>query len=310
MSIVAVVAASAFTTLTGCDDPLEPDRVEVVNKTKTDDSTPPKEGERPKSENLDVAKEDGTLHEATDEQIKQLTTAKQLFLANDLAGAEEAFKVLIASGPLSPQKVSGYVALGQIYRETGRVEKAQALFERLVSKAPEIPEGHFMLARALGERGEATAAIKAYEKTLNLQPDYLQAYVELGGMYDAAGRTEDAQNIFFKYEKKIYELAGRLEKKDTPPEDKLHILDVFGFVDDDRASAAIVKSIADPNPRVRERAIYLALDFQLGEARPLLETLAKNDPDQRVRFAAKEAYAGLKNAPVGTATPTVVAPKK
>jgi HEAT repeat protein len=144
-----------------------------------------------------------------------------------------------------------------------------------------------------------------------LQPDYLQAYVELGGMYDKAGRAEDAQNIFFKYEKKVYELAGKLENAETAVEDKIHILDVFSFVDDDRASAAILKAIADADPLVRERAIYLALEFELGDARPILEKLAENDPNQRVRLAAKEALAGLTGAPTGAAAPTIIGdPKK
>lgn len=297
------ISLVAVALLVACEDPPEPAKVEYVapEKPVTTASTT-----ADTKVDADVAKPDGSLHEATDEQIRQLDEAKKLFLAGDLAGAEEAFKVLLASGPLSPQKVSGYVALGQIYRETERTAKAVELFEKLVAKAPQVPEGHFMLARARAAQGEATKAVRAYEKTLKLQPDYLQAYVELGGMYEQAGRSEDAQNIFFKYEKKVYELAGMLEKQETTQEDKLHILDVFSFVDDDRASAAILKSIADGDPRVRERAIYLAQEFQLGDAVPVLEKLAENDPDQRVRFAAKEAVAGLAGAPTGQAAPTVL----
>jgi hypothetical protein len=48
----------------------------------------------------------------------------------------------------------------------------------------------------------------------------------------------------------------------------------------------------------------------LGEARGVLKTLAENDPDQRVRFAAKEALAGLADAPVGPGSPRIVAPKQ
>lgn len=290
----------------GCDKADEPDTVDYVAPDTTEGQAAVEKGEstaQNAAEELNRPKENGTLHDATDAQIKQLEAAKALFFDGDLAGAEEAFKVLIATGPLSPEKVSAYVALGQIYRETDRQDKAVELFEKLTTLAPAIPEGHFMLGRAYADQSESTRAIKSYERTIQMQPDYLRAYVELGGLYNLAGRSEDAQNILFKYEKKVYGLAGKLESADTPTEDKLHILDVFGFVDDDRVSSAIMKSILDPDPRVRETAIYLARDYRLGDARPALKVLAENDPSQRVRFAAGEVYDALEGAPTGTAAP-------
>lgn len=292
---------------TGCEKESEPTTVDYVAPEPKDDEATSKNAEttaQNAAAELNRPKEDGSLHDATNEQIKQLDAAKKLFFAGDLAGAEKAFKELIATGPLSPEKVSAYVALGQIYRETDRQDEAVELFQKLTSVAPTIPEGHFMLGRAYADQSESTRAIKSYERAIQMQPDYLQAYVELGGIYNVAGRSEDAQNILFKYEKKVYELAGKLESADTPPEEKLHILDVFGFVDDDRVSAAVLKAILDPDPQVREAAIYLAQDYRLGDARPALKVLAENDPSQRVRFAAEEAYDALEGAPTGTAAPT------
>lgn len=301
----AALVTTVLVSLAACDskEPAEADDTVLRTVEETPQTTATVDPTVDETE-LDRAKKDGTLHDATDEQVARLDAAKKLFFAGDLAGAERGFDSVIAVGPLSPEKVSAYVALGQIYRETDRQEEAVTLLEKLTSMAPAIPEGHYMLGRAYADQGESTRAIKAYERTLQMQPDYLQAYVELGGIYNVAGRSEDAQNILFKYEKKVYELAGKLESTETAPEEKLQILDVFGFVDDDRASAAIIKSIIDPDPRVREAAIYLAQDYRLGDARPALKVLAENDPSKRVRFAAEEAYKALEGAPTGSAAPT------
>ena len=252
--------------------------------------------EEPKKVEIEIVREepkDG-LGPGTDEQQQLLIRAKSAFLNEQWDEAEARFKELTQTQPVSGPVVTAYIALGQIYNDSDRAQSAQELYEELLKKAPKVPEVHFVMARTLAEQGDTTKAMREYEMTVKLQPDYLQAIVELAGLYAKSGRKEEAEKLFFSYEKKVYDLAGTLEKKDTPPEEKLRILEIFSFVDDDRANQAIAKTVLDPDPTVRERAIWLAVDLDIASIRPQLEVLGTADPDRRVRLAAKEAMRQLK----------------
>ncbi len=253
---------------------------------------------------------DDAMGPGTEEQQQLLIRAKTAFLTEDWDEAEARFKDLTALGPVSGPQVTAFIALGQIYNDSERQDEAQALYTTLLEKAPTTPEVHFVMARTLAEQGETTRAIKEYEQTITLQPDYLQAMVEVGGLYTKAGRKEEAERILYKYEQKVYKLAGELEKDDTHPERKLELLEIFSFVNDDRANQAVAKNVLDPDPVVRERAIWLAVDLKLGSVAPKLRILAEGDPSRRVQLAAREALRTLDDAPTAGAKPTFVRDKK
>lgn len=246
------------------------------------------------------------LPAGTDAQRALLNEAKGYFLNEEWDRAQRVFEKLVTTGEISAPQVTAYVALGEIYREDGQTERALALYKELQEKAPRVPEVHFMTARALAESGETTRAMRGYEMTLKLQPDYLQAYVELGGLLARSGREDEAQKIFLRYERKIYEMAKILESPDAHPDDQEHVLEVFSFVQDDRANAAILKSLSNPSAQVREKAVTLAEEFRLGAARESLEEMAENDPELRVRLAAKQAVETLEDAPDDGSAPTFV----
>lgn len=247
----------------------------------------------------------------TPEQQDLLAVAKGHFMANELEAARTAFEALVKTGPLSAPKITGYIALGQIYKELGEGAKARVLYAELVRIAPEVPEAHFMHGRALAEARETTAAIRAYEATIRLQPDYLQAYVELGALYVHAGRDEEAQKVFLMYEQRVYGLAKKLEDTKSPVEDRLAVLEVFSFIQDDRASQAIMIALKDPAPEVREQAVVLAEEFGIGEALKHISLMSLGDSDLRVRMAARGALERMEDAPIEGSRPTVVTdPKK
>lgn len=249
---------------------------------------------------------DDAMGPGTEAQQQLLIQAKSAFLNERWEEAEARFKELTALGPVSGPQVTAYIALGSIYNDSDRGEEAQALYTELLEKAPDTPEVHFVMARTLAEQGESTRAMRAYEKTIKLQPDYLQAMVELGGLYSKAGRKEEAERMLYGYEKKVYKLAAELEHADAAPEKKLELLEIFSFVNDDRANQAIAKTVLDPDPAVRERAIWLAVDLELGVIKPNLEVLAERDPSRRVQLAAREALKSLEDAPEAGASPTIV----
>ncbi len=289
--------------LVACDESAE--KSSEPTETRTE-----KKAELPE-EPTEEAKAAAELPEGTDEQLTILDRAKGHFLNNEFDAATKYFTRLVKTGPVSSAQVTAYIALGEIYREDGDAEKALKLYEELRKKAPNLPEVQFMTGRALAEQGETSKAIRAYEHAIKLQPDYLQAYVELGGLYTRAGREAEGQKIFLEYEKRVYSMAKTLENPKADPLEQVHVLEVFSFVQDDRATSAILVALSSPHPPVRERAVELAEEFQLGAATERLEKMAVQDPHLRVRMAARKAAETLTGAPVEGASPTFVDdPKK
>ena len=297
-----VIAALLVSSIAACKrkeaPPAEPRAPEAA-------TTPAPQTKEVEVEVVRAPPEDG-LGPGTEAQQQLLVQAKSAFLNENWEDAEKHFRALTETGPVSGPQVTAFIALGSIYNDSDRGDEAKALYEVLATKAPAIAEVHFVLARTLAEQGDTTRAMRAYERTVGLQPDYLQAIVELAGLYAKSGRKEEAEKLFYDYEKKVYSLAGKLESPDTPTPEKLRILDIFSFVDDDRANQAIAKSILDPDPLVRERVIWLAADLDIASIQPKLEVLGTADPSRSVRAAAKEALRQLADGDAAGDAPRVV----
>ncbi len=277
-------------------------------------ATPPTQtNQQPKSEKAKEADKvqaqatkDGELGPGTKEQQDIMLTAKTFFLQDNWDAAAVEFEKLTKTGPVSGPQVTAYIALGQIYQDQSKPEKALHLYEELLKKAPEVAEVQFVVGRAYAEQGETTKAIKAYELTIKYQPNYLQAYTEVASLYAKAGRNEESAKMFLDYEQRVYRLAGQLEKAETTPQEALEILEVFSFIQDDRANQAILKSLDSPHAAVRERAVVLTMEFKLGAATEKIQRMANDDPDLRVRMMAKEALKSTTGAPVDGSSPTFV----
>ena len=246
--------------------------------------------------------DEGILGPGTDEQRVLLAKAKASMLTDDWESAEREFNRVIKTGEMSGPQVTAYIALAQIHRDNDEPDKALELLAKL--QEVELAEVQFVVARALTDSGESTKAMRAYEKTIKLQPDYLQAIVELAGLYAKAGKKDQAEKLFFDYEKKVYGYAKKLESMDTPPEERLHALEVFTFVDDDRANQAIVRALNDPEPKIRLEAVDLVRDMKLGAAKEKIALMESADPDLKVRMAAKETLKVIATAPKTGAEPT------
>jgi tetratricopeptide (TPR) repeat protein len=257
----------------------------------------------PKLERADGA-DDGqptdpsTLPKGTEEQMSLLARAKSAFLSGRMDEAERLFKLLSETGPITGPRVSAYIALGQIYNESGRAEEAVELYEGLAEKVDDVPEVQIVVARSLAKQGETTKAIEAYRKLLSKQPDYIFALIELAELYDKAGRDEKSAKTLYKYEQKIYAMSEQLGKKETPVQQKLHILDVFSMVSDDKAIDASVAALKNPSPAVRAKAAVVLEQMGAVEAVDILKAVADKDPNPRVRLSAKTAAKTLSKSQV------------
>jgi tetratricopeptide (TPR) repeat protein len=253
-----------------------------------------------KPEATEDKQEQGPLGEGTDVQRRLMAKAKQAFLSEQTDQAEKLFKALAKTEPVSGPQVSAVIALAQIYNETDRAAQAIALYDSLAERVSDVAEVQLVIARAYAEQGEATKAIKAYKKLMDVQPDYVFAWLELGKLYSEAGREDDAAKALYTYEKRVYGLAEKLENPKTEPAERIHILDIFSLVSDDRATQATVKMLGTEVPKVRQKAATVLGETAAGEAKKVLDHVAINDPNLGVRMAAKDALGRIKKAGVPT----------
>lgn len=280
-----------------------------ITKEKTQKKSP----EIVKKETTPIKKEkaDGNnLGPGSDEQIQLLIQAKTALISEDWEASDVIFKKLVATEALSSPRVTAYIALSNSYRDSEKPDKAVELLNELESMVTELPEVHFVLARAYGDLRQFDKSILAYEKTLKLQPDYLQALIELGGTYLKTGRKEEGEKMFYAYEKQIHKFAKVLENPKSAEADQLHVLDVFDFLDDDRANQSIVRALDADFPKVREKAINLIQNLRLGSTQEKLEKMMNEDINLRVRMTAKEALLVIHGAPKTGEKPVVERPKK
>ncbi len=291
----------------GCDKPAEEASPQTATQNQTAAQTAAQTaGQTTVQIAVQTGKNTQGLGAGTPEQVELLMTAKADFLADNWDAAQVVFEKLATTGPISGPQVTAMIALAEIYKSKNETAKASALYMDLLARAPDIAEVQFIAGRSLAENGDTTKGIAAYEKAIALDDNYLQAFVELGGLYVKAGRTEDANKTFLLYEQRIYTMAKVLEDKTADPIYKLEILEIFSFVKDDRANQAIIGALVDPVPEVRERAVTLTEEFFLGEAVETIRRLSIEDPDTRVRIAARAAIERLEGASKEGAHPTFV----
>lgn len=254
--------------------------------------TPP--GGSPKS--AGSGKSPAELKPGTAKQRRLLKKAKKAFLTDDLQKAEPRFKKVIETGPMTGTKASAYIALAQIYIQSGKSGAAVDLLQTIPDPGDEIVEVRLILARAFAAQDERREAVDEYREVLDLQPNYVFVYPSLGALYTEMGDKKKAAELYLKYENKIVSMARALEHPDkSKPINRVNILDIFSAVTDERAVAAVDTALDDPNARVRAKAAATAATMKSVSSRPKLKRLASDDPNKYVRLAAKQAVDRLKN---------------
>lgn len=87
---------------------------------------------------------------------------------------------------------------GVCYKAIGRLDAAVKNFERALNIKPDYIEVCFNLGVTQRELGQLNAAVKSYEKALNLKPDYTEAHFNLGNAFKELGQLEDAVKSYEK----------------------------------------------------------------------------------------------------------------
>jgi Flp pilus assembly protein TadD len=120
-----------------------------------------------------------------------LALAKQ-----DQAGARTAYARALAADPTSYQALAGLLTAEMRGKNFGA---AKDLIEKQLAKMPNDPNVLLMAAQTYDALGDAVETERALKKTVEADPQSLQAYAMLGKMYYEQGRLELARRELEKY---------------------------------------------------------------------------------------------------------------
>lgn len=114
-----------------------------------------------------------------------LATATQ-----DSEGARRAYARALEANPRSYQALAGLLTAEMSGKQFG---SAKALIEKQLALMPNDPNVLLMAAQTYNAMGDASATERALKKTVEVDPQSLQAYAMLGKMYYQQGRLDLAR---------------------------------------------------------------------------------------------------------------------
>ena len=109
---------------------------------------------------------------------------------------DAAVKEFVKATAINPSFSQPYNQLGYAYRFLDKLDDAEAAFKKYVQLIPDDPNPHDSYAELLMKRGRFAESIKAYEKALSLDPNFVASYVGIGNNYLCEGRTDQARTAF------------------------------------------------------------------------------------------------------------------
>lgn len=107
---------------------------------------------------------------------------------------------------MQPNNVEAPVYLGAAYTELKQYDKAVKFFESLIRNddynTPHL--AYYYIGRVRSEQKGETyqkAALKAYEKAIELKPDFLDGYIAIASYYTQKGQDAKAMALYKKFQK-------------------------------------------------------------------------------------------------------------
>ncbi len=110
------------------------------------------------------------------------------------AQAIEAYKKAVE---LYPEYADAYVGLGEVMGAQGKHEEAVAAYQKALAIEPDEPRIHFGLGKIYyNEKGLYHEAVAEYRKAIQSDPRYLEAYLNLGELYEEKGLYKEAADSY------------------------------------------------------------------------------------------------------------------
>ncbi|MBI5882427.1 MAG: tetratricopeptide repeat protein [Elusimicrobia bacterium] len=129
-------------------------------------------------------------------------TARASFIRGNILRQEgklaEASREYIQALRTDPGFAEAWLNLGMAHAAAGDRKAAAFCYEKAVTLLPGSPVFQFGYALFLAADKDKTAAVKRYRLSLDLDPAYTQAWVNLGALYRDSGRLKEAKSCYEK----------------------------------------------------------------------------------------------------------------
>jgi tetratricopeptide (TPR) repeat protein len=130
-------------------------------------------------------------------------------LQGNVDGAFEAMQLALSAAGTPEDRAFAASQLGDLSFNTGRLDDAQAYYERAAAEAPEYVQPRAGLARVAWARGDLAGAIRQFTDVVERypSPEYV---VALGDLLTAAGRSDEAADQYatVRVEERLFAAAG------------------------------------------------------------------------------------------------------
>lgn len=126
---------------------------------------------------------------------------------SDYFNPDKAIAILETANRIDPYHASSQLSLGRLYFLKGtagigttheKMMQYQNLTEKTLLKALELnqkmAEAYHLLGRIYGNWGQHNSSVRQFQKAVQIQPRYYEAWLYLGWDYMKLGMTEDAAN--------------------------------------------------------------------------------------------------------------------
>lgn len=116
--------------------------------------------------------------------------------ASDPRAAEAAYRAAIGR---DPRLIDGYLNLGALLFEAGRLDEALRVYDAGLAQASDEPQLHYNRALALEDLHRDDEALAAYEACLRLAADFADAHFNAARLYEQHGNGQLALRHFSAY---------------------------------------------------------------------------------------------------------------
>jgi TolB-like protein/Tfp pilus assembly protein PilF len=89
-----------------------------------------------------------------------------------------------------------YIALGNLYRESGEYRKSEMEYESAIELNPNSVEAYLGLAQTNGKQNRLPEAERNFHRVLELQPQFWRGHLEMGNFLFSSGRSAEAINHY------------------------------------------------------------------------------------------------------------------
>lgn len=188
--------------------------------------------------------------------------------SGDLLGGVEAIRAYRRAIELAPDDERGYLGLAKLERPA----EAETILRQLVARIPGSVDGHYRLAVRVAQRGELAASMRHLRAVLELDPDHIDARLDLARALRRTGHIDEAiaqTRSAFDRAGQPLDIAEELFWLLCEADDRTAAIDLLTLLDDDRSDTDALAVVAR-----LERGLG-----RLAEAREIAARIATLDAD-------------------------------